>query len=376
MGNQALTSFTTTFVYVSKLTGITKDYKNCILEVHAADQQGRLVGPKPNFQIPLLTSAQGLVLQQEQPFNIIKDSTATHVKVVLSAKGTFSNTEIGSAFFSIGGFKQDVMSPFDLNLMSKQNQVVGKISMKMYIPGELYEKKLLYKHAVYYQKNLCQIHFTKRSTITLRFGFDTQIFYNDMLSLIFKVIEFVNDKRKIFEAYDVSSLFSEDTPMMTITIRFTDEFIKEAQDNIDPNEVDNNKPLEKLVIPCTISHQNFPTQIDPTGLQAKFFYQRNNTQVYSNISYNLDFHSQNELNALNFIDQNKDSIDLISKDKGMRFVTSNNSSSLYPFVSCYIVWYHLKDNSKQLDNYQIGEQPQQQQQQQQQQTQTQQGVKL
>ena len=68
-----------------------------------------------------------------------------------------------------------------------------------------------------------------------------------------------------------------------------------------------------------------------------------------------------------FIDGNKDSIDLISKDKGMRFVSTNNSSSLYPFVSCYIVWYHLKDNSKQLDNYQIGEDNTQIQQQQQQQ---------
>eukprot|EP01080_Neovahlkampfia_damariscottae_P000430 gene429-6843_t len=350
MGNQALTSFTTTFESLKTI--------RIVLEVHAADLQGRLVGPKPIFQIPLLTSAQGLLLQQEQPFNIIKDSTTTHVKVILSTKGTFSNTEIGSAFFSIGGFKQDVMTPFDLNLMSKQNQVVGKISMKIYIPGELYERKLLYKHAIYYQKNLCQIHFIKRSTITLRYNFDTEIFYNDMLSLIFKVIEFVNDKKKIFEVYDVSSLFSEDTPMTTITIRFKDEYIKEVQDNTDPNQVDNDKPLETLVIPCPTLHKNFSKQIDQTGLQAKFFYQRNNTQIYSSFTHfdNFEFHSQNELNALNFIDQNKNSIDLISKDKGMRFVTSTNSPGLYPFVSCYIIWYHLKDNSKQLDNYQIEQQ--------------------
>jgi hypothetical protein len=46
---------------------------------------------------------------------------------------------------------------------------------------------------------------------------------------------------------------------------------------------------------------------------------------------------------------NKDQMNLVSKDKGVRYVSTNNSSTTFPYVSCYIVWYHLKDSTKKFE---------------------------
>jgi hypothetical protein len=301
MGNQnSTTVFTTTFVYFSKITGLPKNYQNCSLNCYACDQQGKVFGPTPNHPIPQLLAEGYTPPQGEVIFKILKDSNASFIKINLVSKGTFSDTEIGSAFFSISNFQLDQFIPFDLNLMSKQGQVVGKISLKIYIPGPIYEKQCLYKHAIKYQRNLTQIHFTKRMTMNITFNFDTTQFYNDILSMIFKVIEFTNSKTDIFELFDISSLYSSDTPMITITVRFRDEFISEAIEYAEKNQNFDPNSLETLIIPCTINVNGFPSELDPKGLQAKFFYAKNNNTFLSNIGYSLDFHSQNELNALKF----------------------------------------------------------------------------
>eukprot|EP01080_Neovahlkampfia_damariscottae_P003328 gene3328-5767_t len=336
---QPLTTFTTNFLYFTKITNIQGQYKDCVLKVNSSDSKGKPIGQQLSVPISYMDQ-RGIILQNELEFKLVKDSTATHIKIALYQKGSLTDQEIASAFFGVSSFSEDTLIPFDLNLL-QNNFAIGKISLKIYIPGKQFENKSTRRYAAKCKTNLCQIHFTKGSAINTRYNFDVIKFNNDISSIINKVMDFVDDNQQNLTLYQITSIFNGDFPMVSITIQFKDSFVQEA---LSDEELLKTPVQELFIIPSTVPHFGYVSKLGDKGLQSKLFMDSANTSL-NTFGHPLSFHVQNEIKATHFVEINKENMNVVSVDKEIVF-NINNFYAKTPYVSCFIVWYYLKKNEK------------------------------
>jgi hypothetical protein len=351
MSNQNITIFTSNFIYFTKISGLEKKYQNCSLNAFASDEQGKSIGPTSKQPISELLPEGFTPKIGENDLKVFKDSSSSFVKILL-VKGS---TEIGSSLFSIAKFEFDQLSPLNLNLTNK-GKIVGKINLNFHKTGSIFEKEIFYKIAMVHQKNLMQIQFTKTlKKNLLNLEVDETLLKNSIMSIISKIIEFTNTKSDVFDIVDLSTVYPTDTPItITMIIRFKDEFLDEAIEYVEKNESFNKISFEEpITFQCNLDVSEFSSKIDPIGLQAKFYFSKNIKQSFMNpFSLSFKFHEQNEMNAIkfdflkiliffSFVEMNKDQIKVISKDKGIKYASAK--STIYPYFSCYIVWFYLID---------------------------------
>ena len=130
MGNQPLTPTTTTVIKVLSLTDLSQPLTNVLLKVVTTDDFGKTINPQPPT-VPFKEISQEGISFQGNPliFNLFKHPNATHFRVSLEIKGTFSNSILGTAYFSLSSFEYDKYIIFDIDLLSS-------LEIKILIHGE------------------------------------------------------------------------------------------------------------------------------------------------------------------------------------------------------------------------------------------------
>jgi hypothetical protein len=307
--------------HVSKMT----------ITVVTLDQFQKPIGNSGNVTLTNL-GPQNFIPNNEIQFNPLKDPHCKVVKITLEEHGFLSTSEFGTVLFDISFFKEDLLAVCEFDILNLKRENVGRIGLKILIPGVNFHKKTFYPHALKNEFGLCQIHF-HRNISSKNFIDEGDLSNRSLGGMIQQIIQFCNTNESIFEPVDFESHFESNTPDILLTVAFKTEFIHEAKLNYKELKMD----TKDLSFVCDSKVDLDSISLNQSkGLQAKIL-QRLNIST----SYSLDFHHKNKLEGLKFIEKFKDQIDVISKDFSIRNHTQFGLTTT-PGYSFVIIWYYVK----------------------------------
>jgi hypothetical protein len=321
MGNQALTPTTTSILSIYSLTNVSQPLINTILRVTTTDETGKVFSPTPN-QINFKEISQEGISFSEKPlvFPLLKHPQATHFKITLESKGTFSNSILGQSFFSLKNFKLDEENIFDLNIEASSGQIIASLSVKLFVPGPIFERKLLLQFSIENNQMIKQIHFKHAMSSSLSNSEQMEAFFG----IIEHVIEFCDQYSADMEVLDITTSPSLIQPLCILTLKFKDSFIEEAFSN----EEKNLNEKGELIIPCfERSSLQMIENLKSKNIQTKIFYQTcemDLSKVQGYLKASESVHSRNIIQSVKFLQDNKDKIELISKN--FEWTTDGNKS--------------------------------------------------
>jgi hypothetical protein len=251
----------------------------------------------------------------------------------LEENGFLSSSEFGTVLFDISFFKEDLLAACEFDILNSKHENVGRIGLKILVPGVNFHKMSFYPHALMNEYGLCQIHF-HRNISSKNLIDDGDLSNRSLGGMIHQIIQFCNSNESIFEPVDFESHFESNTPNILVTVAFKSEFIKEAKLNYQETKTNS---IKELSFACDLKVDLESISLNQSkGLQAKIL-QRLNIST----SYSLDFHYKNKLEGLKFIEKFKDQIDVVSKDFSIRNHTQFGLTTT-PGYSFVIIWYYVK----------------------------------
>eukprot|EP01080_Neovahlkampfia_damariscottae_P002162 gene2162-2027_t len=341
MGNQALTPTTTTTISVLSLLNISQPLTNVVLRVVTTDNNGKILAPQP----PTITfkeiSQEGFsFINNPLVFNLIKHPDAKNYRVSLESKGTFSNSILGQAFFSCKTFEHDKNTIFDVDFLTTAEQKIGTIQLQIFIPGSIFERNLLLQFSLENDTSIKQIHFKHGQQVTVAGGAGDQL--SNFYGLLTRVLEFSEDYKSDLDILDITTSPSIIQPLVIVTLKFKDFFIKEAHNKY--NKIMNEQGY--LVLPCfdraTLNDvESLDTQYD---LKAKLFYNTCDfdlNKIEGYLKNSEIIHSKNIQASIEWIQKNN--YNIISKN--FEWTADGNKSIC-------IIWYH-DDEQQNLKKYSL-----------------------
>eukprot|EP01080_Neovahlkampfia_damariscottae_P002172 gene2172-2036_t len=320
----------TNFIFITKIS-IARQTPKINLRITALDQFQKPIGIQNQISIQNL-GPQNFIPQPEFQFQVLRDSTCKFVKVLFEEPGIFSTTEFGATIFDISGFKEDESTPCEFDVFNSKREIVGRFGCKVLIPGVNFHKRKFYPYALLNEFNLTRVHFYRE--IYSKNFFDEGELTNKYLGgMIQQVIQFCNSNSSILYPIDIDTEFESNTPAIIATIKFRKNFVEEAKSSY---KIQPNQKFKELTYSCDSKVLLDSISENKTiGLQAKVL-QRVNVMG----SPTLDFHHQNKMDGLFFIEKFKDQINVISKDIGLRAHQGYGFSSS-PGHSFFIIWYYV-----------------------------------
>jgi hypothetical protein len=217
-------------------------------------------------------------------------------------------------------FKLDEENVFDLNLEASSGQLIASLSVKLFVPGPISERKLLLQFAIENDQMIKQIHFKHAMSSSLTSGEQLEAFFG----IIEHVIEFCDHYAMDIDVLDVTTSPSLIQPLCILTLKFKDSFIREANSN---EEKSLNEKGE-LIIPCfERSSLQMIENLKSKSIQTKIFYQTcemDLSKVQGYLKASESVHSRNIIQSVKYLEENKDKIELISKN--FEWTTDGNKS--------------------------------------------------